>query len=329
MTVRLMSYNVRYFGHSLPLRGAASSRRALHAIAEAISTVSCLPHVICLQEVETRSLRSRLSHTPGVAGETQLEALMRVLDASLVREGRRERFQAYHFPAHAYEWRGAKLYTTGLAVLARSDVRVNMHNADAPHEITHRRPGRMSSLKQSRICAHLTAELSSGEALDIFNTHVSLPQFVSLELFRRGARMGYGENQSKEIDRLADFIEARRRSDRFVVLGDFNSLPASPAYNRLLERLSVRDPFPDVIGGSVEDVRERWPTAGFLHLRMRIDHMFVGRGLECLDFDDTHPFGETGRWHGLSDHVPLLGRFRVRKALERRDPFSEHVPRPL
>jgi endonuclease/exonuclease/phosphatase family metal-dependent hydrolase len=237
---------------------------------------------------------------------------MRVLDEALEREKRPERFSAFHFPAHAYQLRGAKLYTTGLAVLARDDLHIDGHNAEAPHDITHRRPSRISSsLKQSRICAHLSAHLADGRSLDIFNTHLSLPQFVSLELFRRGGRMGWGDNQAREIDRLADFIESKRRSDRFVVLGDFNSLPGSPAYNRLLERLAVTDPFPDVVGAPVPELGTRWPTAGFLHLRMRLDHMFVGRGLEAIDFDDTHPFGVDGHWSGLSDHVPLLGRFRV------------------
>jgi endonuclease/exonuclease/phosphatase family metal-dependent hydrolase len=315
MSVRVMTYNVRYFGHALPFRGASSTRRALKAIAEAIATIDQLPHVICLQEVETRSLRSRLSHTPGLADETQLEALMHVLDRALEREGRLERFNAYHFPAHAYAMGKAKLYTTGLAVLARTDVKVDLHNADAPHDITHRRESSFSKkFKQSRICAHISVTLPSGAPVDIFNTHLSLPQFVSLEMFRRGGRMGWGENQSREIDRLADFILTRRQSDRFFVLGDFNSLPGSPAYNRLIERLDARDPFPDVVGTTVDALRDRWPTAGFLHLRMRLDHMFVGKGVDAVDFEDTHPFGEDGRWHGLSDHVPLVGRFRMRQA---------------
>lgn len=306
-----MTYNVRYFGHALPLRGATSTRRALGAIARAIAGLPGLPHLICLQEVETRSLRSRLSHTPGLDGETQLEALMLVLDEALEQEGRSERYSAFHFPAHAYQLGSAKLYTTGLAVLARSDVLVDAHNAGEPHDITHRRASRVSALKQSRICAHLKARIPSGETIDIFNTHLSLPQFISKDFFRRGGRMGWGDNQAREVDRLADFIDAKKNSERFVVLGDFNSLPGSKAYGRILERLQVTDPFPAHVGVSLETLRDQWPTAGFLHLRMRLDHMFVGKGLECVDFEDTHPFGVTGRWDGLSDHVPLVGRFRV------------------
>jgi endonuclease/exonuclease/phosphatase family metal-dependent hydrolase len=316
MFLRVMTYNVRYFGHALPLRGATSTRKALCAIADAISNVEQLPHVICLQEVETRSLRSRLSHTPGLENETQLEALMHVLDTALERVGRSERYSAYYFPAHSYKFgASAKLYTTGLAILARSDITVDSHNTSTPYDITCRRPSRISALKQSRICAHAIIRLPSGETVDLFNTHLSLPKFMSLDLFKKGGRMGYGDNQSTEIDRLADFINSQKQSERYLVMGDFNSLPASPAYHRMLERLPVCDPFPDAVGTKLHDLRERWPTAGFLHLRMRLDHVFAGRGLECVDFDDTHPFGVAGRWHGLSDHVPLVGRFKVRRVI--------------
>ena len=52
-------------------------------------------------------------------------------------------------------------------------------------------------------------------------------------------------------------------------------------------------------------------TAGFLNLRMHLDHVYSSRQLEWLDFEDTHPFGEDGPFDGLSDHVPLIARFRV------------------
>lgn len=309
-----MTYNVRYFGHALPFRGATSTRKALCAIASAIAKMEQLPHLICLQEVETRSLRSRLSHTPGFEEETQLEALSRVLEDALEKETRREKYQAYYFPAHSYQLgQKAKLYTTGLALLARSDLKVDAHNATTPFDITHRRKSRISTLKQSRICAHATVSMPSGEKVDLFNTHLSLPQFMSLDMFKRGGRMGYGENQSLEIDRLAEFVTTQAQTNnRYLILGDFNSLPSSPAYERMLEKLPVCDPFPDAVGTNLKDLRLRWPTAGFLHLRMRLDHIFAGKGLECIDFEDTHPFGVAGRWHGLSDHVPLVGRFKFK-----------------
>lgn len=308
MTIRVMSYNVRYFGHAL--RGAGSTRGALVAIAEAIAGLEALPELVCLQEVETRSIRSRLSHTPGRKDETQLEALMGVLDQALERSGRSERYTGHYFPAHTYRIGPARLYTTGLAILALDGVELDSNNAEAPVDVTHRRIKRIAKWKQSRICAHARFRDAGGGVVDLFNTHLSLPAFVSKRMFERQPRMGYGENQALEVERLAEFVEATRHSDRFLVLGDFNALPASPAYDRALERLGMLDPFPAAMGTDPLRMRTEWPTAGFLNLRMRLDHIFMGRGLECLDFEDTHPFGREGRWHGLSDHVPLLARFR-------------------
>ena len=96
-----MTYNVRYFGHAL--RGAGSTRGALRAIAGAISTLAELPDLICMQEVETRSLRSRMSHTRGRPDETQLAAMMSVLDDALHNTSRKERYTGHYFPAHTYK----------------------------------------------------------------------------------------------------------------------------------------------------------------------------------------------------------------------------------
>jgi hypothetical protein len=42
---------------------------------------------------------------------------------------------------------------------------------------------------------------------------------------------------------------------------------------------------------------------------MHIDHVFSGEGIEWVDFDDTHMFGDaTSPFHGLSDHVPIVAR---------------------
>ena len=54
-----------------------------------------------------------------------------------------------------------------------------------------------------------------------------------------------------------------------------------------------------------------YPTAGFLNLRMHLDHVYSSPALEWLDFADTKRFGEPGAFSGLSDHVPLIARLRV------------------
>ena len=72
--LRIVSYNVRYFGHAL--RGLATTRTSLERIAQRLASLTPLADVICLKEVETRSLRSTLAFR-GV--ETQLEAFMAAL----------------------------------------------------------------------------------------------------------------------------------------------------------------------------------------------------------------------------------------------------------
>lgn len=304
--MRVMTYNVRYFGHAL--RGAGSTRGALVAIADAIATLDVLPELICFQEVETRSIRSKMSHTKGNRAETQLDALMTVLDEALVSHGRTARYSGHYFPAHSYKIGKTALYTTGLAILAIDGVTLATNGV---HDITERRIQRTAKLKQSRICAYARFAGASGGQVEIFNTHLSLPAFATKQFFdRRTPNLGYGDNQSAEVERLAEFVKRTRKSNRFLILGDFNALPASPAYERLIDAAGVADPFPEVVGVAPMDLRTKWPTAGFLNLRMRLDHIFMGSGLECIDFDDTHPFGQVGRWHGLSDHVPLIARFR-------------------
>ena len=123
--------------------------------------------------------------------------------------------------------------------------------------------------------------------------------------------MGHGKNQLEEAKNLAKFVEKERKNDQFVILGDFNSLPGSPVYRYLVEQMGYRDPFAALHKMSEEELRA-WPTAGFMQLRMHLDHVFSGPGLDWLDFDGTHAFADrSSPFHGLSDHSPLIGRCRV------------------
>ena len=80
--LRIVSYNVRYFGHAL--RGLASTRTSLERIALKLASLTPLADVICLQEVETRSLRSTVAFRDA---HTQLEAFMVALEAVLHSHG--------------------------------------------------------------------------------------------------------------------------------------------------------------------------------------------------------------------------------------------------
>jgi endonuclease/exonuclease/phosphatase family metal-dependent hydrolase len=302
-----MTYNVRYFGHGT--RGIASTSAAITRIAESLASLDPIPDLVCLQEVETESIRSSAIARRWYPGETQLERLMTELHAALAIRKKPDTYTAYYFPAHKYRLtEKTNIYTTGLAVIATRSFSVDHHNADRPADITHRR--RVKNLKQTRICAHVSFRHRSGHTIDVFNTHLSLPGLFYKEFWTSEARMGFGPNQLEEAKTLAAFVERERRSEHFIVVGDFNSLPGSPVDRYLREERGFIDAFSRVHKLGVRESRD-WATAGFLNLRMHLDHVYSSPKLEWLDFAESHPFGRAGAFHGLSDHVPLIARCRV------------------
>lgn len=306
--VRVVTYNVRYFGHGT--RGLASTAGAMQRIADALANLSPLADIICLQEVETSSLRSTLAHR-SLDGESQLERFMAMLHGSLLAAGKRDAYDAYYFPAHTYRLSVTPLYTTGLAVITHRSFHVAHHNSGEPHDITHRNIHPVKRLKQTRICAHLRVIHKSGLDLDIFNTHLSLPTTLSRQFWFEPKRMGWGPNQVEEAKNLAAFVARERQSERWVVMGDFNALPGSPVYRALLGHGFV-DSFAEHHRFGEAEL-ERWPTAGFMNLRMHLDHVFSGVGVRFCDFEGTHKFGQRGgAFRGLSDHVPIVGSLNFR-----------------
>lgn len=307
-TLRMMTYNVRYFGHAT--RGLASTGAAFHRIARSLAAMDPLPDLVCLQEVETQSLRATSMNRLRHPEETQLDRVMNELEAALHAAGKRERYVAYYFPAHTYRLTArTNIYTTGLAVIARDSFTIGHHNAHEPHDITHR--ARVKKLKQTRICAHVSFEHEAGFTFDVFNTHLSLPNIFSKEFWTSEARMGFAPNQLAEARTLADFVEREKRSDNYVVVGDFNALPGSPVHRYLRDERGLVDAFSQVLSLDEQGSRA-FPTAGFLNLRMHLDHVYSSAQLEWLDFSGTERFGARGgAFAGLSDHVPLIARFRV------------------
>jgi endonuclease/exonuclease/phosphatase family metal-dependent hydrolase len=309
--LRVVSYNVRYFGHAL--RGLASTRYSKQAIALRLSELSPLADVICLQEVETRSLRSQAALSEVERPhETQLEDFMAEFETVFAALGREFPYEAFYFRAHEYALtRELPLYTTGLAVLVRSDrLEVEGHNSHAPHPITFHHVEALRDTKQSRICAHLAATDGAGRRLHLFNTHLSLPSPFHRGFWARREKMGYGPNQLREAEALLAFIRDRSAGEPFVLCGDFNSAPGSPVFEYLLES-GLRSA--QLALGQVNLATPlAFPTAGFLHLRMHLDHLFSGGPVTWLDLEDTHPFdSKENRFRGLSDHVPLVGRFAL------------------
>jgi endonuclease/exonuclease/phosphatase family metal-dependent hydrolase len=306
--LRIVTYNVRYFGHSV--RGLASTRAGKRGIAEALAQLDPLPDVVCLQEVETTSIRSNIGRPRTHPDETQLESFMGYLEQAFAKRGVPLPYQALYFRAHSYRLGEISLYTTGLAVLIRDTLVVDSHNAEAPHGITHYRVARWKDQKQSRICAHIRLSDRDGRPFHVFNTHLSLPSPFAREYWSIKDKMGWGVNQLQEAMRLTAFVRERAGAEPFVVCGDFNSLPGSPVFRFLCEDAGFVAPQLEL--GQIDLAAPRaFPTAGFLRLRMHLDHLFSSSQLRWLDLEGTTPFGCGGLFDGLSDHTPLIGRFEL------------------
>lgn len=306
--LRIVTYNVRYFGHAV--RGLASTRAGKRDIARAIANLDPVPDVVCLQEVETSSIRSNVGRPRDRPDETQLESFMSQLALAYTEQGRVSPYQALYFRAHAYKLGEISLYTTGLAVLVNLErLHVNLHNAEHPAGITHYHVAGWKDRKQSRVCAHLRLADPAGRPFHLFNTHLSLPTPFAREYWSIKDKMGWGPNQLAEATRLAEFVAERAGDEPFIVCGDFNSPPGSPVYRYLCEELGfvgVQEKL-----GQADPMEPRaFPTAGFMNLRMHLDHIFSSPSLRWLDMQGTHPFGE-GPFFGLSDHMPLIGRFEI------------------
>ncbi|HVI23578.1 MAG TPA: endonuclease, partial [Myxococcales bacterium] len=112
---RLLSYNVRYFGHAL--RGIASTRGGKRGIASCIAAMEPLPHILCMQEVETYSLRSTLAFRRSHPEETQLESFMAELERAFNERGRPFPYEAFYFRAHANRLGNTPLSSMGLAIV--------------------------------------------------------------------------------------------------------------------------------------------------------------------------------------------------------------------
>jgi endonuclease/exonuclease/phosphatase family metal-dependent hydrolase len=307
---RILSYNVRYFGHAL--RGLASTERAKTRIADALAELDPLPDVICLQEVEHISVRSRIvAARRSNQTETQLETFMRSLGAALEAAGKHDPYEAFYFPADRYGPARLPIYTTGLAILVNIErVAVAGHNRDAPHPITHHHVAAMKNRKQTRICAHMRL-LVGGKPLDVINTHLSLPSPFARQFWASPNKMGFGPNQLKEAETLSQFVQTNA-TEPYIVCGDFNSPPGSPVYRYLTADAGMRG-VQETLGLIEANHLRGFPTAGIARLRMHLDHMFSSsNGISWLDMEGTCRYADKASpFHGCSDHVPLIARFAL------------------
>jgi endonuclease/exonuclease/phosphatase family metal-dependent hydrolase len=169
---------------------------------------------------------------------------------------------------------------------------------------------RFRDRKQARICAHIHVVAPSGRHLHVFNTHISLPTPFARGFWTEPARMGWGPNQLHEARTLATFVERHAAGEPFVVCGDYNSAPGSPVFRYLTETAGFQSA-QQALGLIEPDDARGWPTAGFMRMRMHLDHLFFGNGARFVDLDGSIRFGDRrSPFAGLSDHVPLIGRLR-------------------
>jgi endonuclease/exonuclease/phosphatase family metal-dependent hydrolase len=280
-------------------------------VASALASLDPLPDVVCMQEVETASFRSSWAHRKAHPDETQLEAFMGRMDEVFGALGREMPYDAYYFRAHRYGVGEFSLYTTGLAILVhRGRLQVDRHNSAAPARITHNHVQSLQDFKQSRICAHMRLTTREGAPLHVFNTHLSLPTPFAREFWTTKDKMGCGINQLHEARALATLVRQHSEGEPFLVCGDFNSPPGSPVFNYLAGEAGMTCA-QQACGQIDGTLRRAFPTAGFMHLRMHLDHIFSG-GVRWLDADGTRPYGDPKSiFYGLSDHMPLIARFAL------------------
>ncbi len=307
-TIRVVTYNVRYFSHWL--MGLASTRACARGITARLASLEPPADVVCLQELETRSLRSRVAYRGSTGGQTQLELFMRELDLAFIERGTRSPYRGLHFPAHTRRIRHLPISTSGLAILVRSpELRVEAHNGEAPRDITCRGPGRGANGWQTRICAHATLVDAWGRRIHVFNTHLSLPWPYPRTLWwRLPSRLGHSPNQIREARTLARLVLRLAQGEPFVVCGDFNSTGSSRVVRYLTRRAGFRHAEQEIADRSATP-SVATPTFGKMGVRLQLDHLFCGGGARWLDFDASLGFGDRrNAFAGLSDHAPVIGR---------------------
>ncbi len=306
--VRIVSYNVRYFGHGL--KGLASTAASKSRIATALSAMQPLPDLVALQEVETKSIRAGVAHRGSHPAETQLEAFLRHLEDDFKLRGKVMPYRAFYFPAHVYRLGPIKFYTTGLAMLVNCQkLEVISDNGHKPHSITHHRNESLRKVKQTRIAAHLRLEDLQGKRFHLFNTHLSLPTLWAKEFWSQPGKMGFGTNQIAEAKAVSQYADATAKNEPYLVVGDFNTAPMTPVYEYLTREAKLRGA-QEALKHFEKQGEEKFATAGFMHLRMHLDHLFAKGGIGFADLEGTHTFGDPkSPFTGLSDHVPMIGRF--------------------
>ena len=119
-----------------------------------------------------------------------------------------------------------------------------------------------------------------GRPLNVFNTHLGLWWRERLAQ----ARVLVGPDWLGHPD---------CRGEDAVLMGDFNSVPSSRAFREIARVLGLARPSPHRLAG---------PTFPARLPLLRLDHIFLSKGLRCLDCSVLR----TPLARIASDHLPLL-----------------------
>jgi endonuclease/exonuclease/phosphatase family metal-dependent hydrolase len=305
----LVSWNIRYCSHRT--RGITSTDTNLQMVAKALTTMDPLPDIIALQEIDTSGIRTapaRARRRRRGEPESQLDRLLACINAAI--PDPENKYNCLFYPAHGHSGDSPAIYSTGLAILHSPRLKVVASNVEKPHEITHRRISRLSNVKQRRICAWARFLTDTGQQFNVFNTHLSLPAFFQRHEGPTGGRFGEASNQLAETSEVLSCMSGRRGQVPTLLVGDFNAVPGSRVYQQILRSGVLRDAQADRQGLTAKQMRAQ-PSAGFLRFRYRLDHIFAGNRVHFSDFQNTMPHGPMHPLKGVSDHVPLAGRFSL------------------
>jgi endonuclease/exonuclease/phosphatase family metal-dependent hydrolase len=309
--LRIVSYNVRYFGH--PLKGLASTGVSARGIAARIAALDPVADIVCLQEVESRSLRTRVCCPRAWRGETQLEMFLAELRDAFALRGATSPYVGLYFRADATRIRTLSVATTGLALLVNvRKLSIQAHNAEAPWQVTYRGAQGRWDRMQTRICAYARLAGRCGRSLHVFNTHLSLPAPHARTLFwRLPERLGRAANQVHEARTLASLVRRHAAREPFVLCGDFNAPPGSPVFYHLSREAGFRSAHEDL--GLLDRARPAArATFEVMGVRLHLDHAFCGGDAAWVDLHETPRIGDASNdFAGMSDHVPLIGRLRM------------------
>lgn len=305
----LLTWNVRYFSQGAA--GLTSTSGTVARVARTLAQLEPQPDVMALQEIDNHSLRShlgRIGRRPP-NGFRQVEHFVSLLNEESARLGGRE-YAVLFFRAHGHD-KLLPLLSTGLAVLYRRDWVVESHNAEGPWHVTYHRIPQLKKLKQTRICAHARFALPSGGAFDLFNTHLSLPAFLQRHRGATGKRFGEAQNQVEEVSSVLQSVFQNADPQHTILVGDFNARPGSKVYRYIQENSPLRDAFAEAHSLTEEEVNTV-PSAGFLGMKFRLDHIFSGPGIRFEPFLLGLPWDARHPMRGLSDHAPLMARFELK-----------------